>query len=64
MIVVPNGFGIRQGDHFYITEDGPSWFTQPSNFVGQPFLSVVSQLNKKPGVLKPGCQARSSPDKE
>ena len=37
MIVVPNEFGIRLEDHFYITEDGPCWFTQPSNAIDEPF---------------------------
>lgn len=30
MIVVPNEFGVRLEDHFYMTEDGPVWFTEPS----------------------------------
>ncbi|NDV92339.1 M24 family metallopeptidase [Alteromonas sp. 345S023] len=30
MIVVPNEFGIRLEDHFYMTNDGPVWFTEPS----------------------------------
>ncbi len=29
MIVVPGKFGIRLEDHFYITETGASWFTEP-----------------------------------
>ncbi len=37
MIVVPNEFGIRLEDHFYITEDGPRWFTQPSKSIDEPF---------------------------
>ena len=33
MIVVPNEFGIRLEDHFYMTEDGPVWFTEPSESI-------------------------------
>jgi Xaa-Pro aminopeptidase len=33
MIVVPNEFGIRLEDHFYMTEDGPVWFTEPSSAI-------------------------------
>ncbi|WP_260928106.1 M24 family metallopeptidase [Novosphingobium sp. 9] len=29
MIVVPDRFGVRLEDHFYMTGDGPRWFTQP-----------------------------------
>ena len=29
MIVVPDKFGIRLEDHFYITEAGAAWFTEP-----------------------------------
>jgi len=29
MIVVPDRFGIRLEDHFYMTETGPRWFTPP-----------------------------------
>jgi Xaa-Pro dipeptidase len=37
MICVPGEFGIRLEDHFYMTEDGPRWFTQPSKSVDDPF---------------------------
>ena len=30
-------FGVRLEDHFYMTEDGPKWFTQPSRSVDDPF---------------------------
>ncbi|WP_230481209.1 M24 family metallopeptidase [Sphingomonas sp. Leaf21] len=29
MIVVPDRFGVRLEDHFYVTETGAAWFTQP-----------------------------------
>ena len=29
MIVVPDRFGVRLEDHFYMTETGPRWFTEP-----------------------------------
>ncbi len=37
MIVVPGEFGIRLEDHFYVTENGPVWFTQPSKSITEPF---------------------------
>lgn len=37
MICVPGEFGIRLEDHFYMTEDGPRWFTQPAHSLDDPF---------------------------
>mgnify|MGYP003632425138 FL=1 len=37
MICVPGGFGIRLEDHFYMTADGPRWFTEPSKSIEDPF---------------------------
>lgn len=37
MICVPGEFGIRLEDHFYMTEDGPRWFTEPSKSIDDPF---------------------------
>ncbi|WP_276307866.1 M24 family metallopeptidase [Alteromonas flava] len=37
MIVVPDQFGIRLEDHFYITTQGPRWFTEPSHSIDDPF---------------------------
>ncbi|MCW6537380.1 M24 family metallopeptidase [Sphingomonas lycopersici] len=37
MIVVPDSFGVRLEDHFYMTEAGPRWFTQPSPSIDRPF---------------------------
>ncbi|WP_338518697.1 M24 family metallopeptidase [Alteromonas gracilis] len=37
MIVVPNEFGIRLEDHFYMTNEGPKWFTEPSQEIDVPF---------------------------
>lgn len=37
MIVVPDRFGIRLEDHFYVTESGAEWFTQPSPSIDAPF---------------------------
>ncbi|TBU82651.1 X-Pro dipeptidase [Pseudomonas daroniae] len=37
MICVPGEFGIRLEDHFYMTANGPRWFTQPSHSVDDPF---------------------------
>jgi Xaa-Pro dipeptidase len=37
MLVIPNEFGVRLEDHFYMTENGPQWFTQPSHSIDDPF---------------------------
>lgn len=37
MIVVPGRFGIRLEDHFYMTDSGPKWFTEPQQDLYQPF---------------------------
>ncbi|WP_395408515.1 M24 family metallopeptidase [Pseudoduganella sp. UC29_106] len=37
MICVPGEFGIRHEDHFYMTESGPRWFTQPAHSIDDPF---------------------------
>lgn len=37
MIVIPDAFGIRLEDHFYVTEDGAAWFTEPQPSLDEPF---------------------------
>ncbi|MEL7500466.1 MAG: Xaa-Pro peptidase family protein [Planctomycetota bacterium] len=37
MLVLPGEFGVRLEDHFYMTENGPEWFTEPSKSVDDPF---------------------------
>lgn len=37
MLVFPDEFGIRLEDHFYMTEQGPTWFTEPSYSLDDPF---------------------------
>lgn len=37
MLVIPGEFGIRLEDHFYMTQSGPKWFTQPSYSIDDPF---------------------------
>ncbi|MFT5674275.1 MAG: Xaa-Pro dipeptidase [Paraglaciecola sp.] len=37
MLVMPDEFGVRLEDHFYMTDDGPKWFTQPSHSIDDPF---------------------------
>lgn len=37
MICVPGEFGIRLEDHFYMSEHGPRWFTEPSYSIDDPF---------------------------
>ena len=39
MLVIPDEFGIRLEDHFYMTDNGPRWFTQPSDSIDNPFGS-------------------------
>jgi len=37
MLVIPDEFGIRLEDHFYMSEQGPVWFTEPSHSIDDPF---------------------------
>ncbi len=37
MICLPGEFGVRLEDHFYMTEQGPRWFTEPAYSVDDPF---------------------------
>jgi Xaa-Pro aminopeptidase len=37
MICVPGEFGVRLEDHFYMSAEGPRWFTQPSHAIDDPF---------------------------
>ncbi|UWY27378.1 Xaa-Pro peptidase family protein [Flavobacterium sp. TR2] len=37
MICMPGQFGIRHEDHFYMTADGPKWFTEPMLSIDNPF---------------------------
>ena len=37
MLVVPEQFGLRLEDHFYVTETGPKWFTEPAHSIDNPF---------------------------
>ncbi len=41
MIVLPTEFGIRLEDHFYMTERGPRWFTEPQASIEDPFAGVA-----------------------
>jgi Xaa-Pro dipeptidase len=36
MLVVPGEFGVRLEDHFYMTDSGPKWFTEPSESIENP----------------------------
>ena len=36
MIVVPGQYGIRLEDHFYMTDTGAKWFTEPQKSLYQP----------------------------
>ena len=35
--VVPGRFGIRLEDHFYVTDAGAAWFTEPQPSIDRPF---------------------------
>jgi Xaa-Pro dipeptidase len=37
MIVIPETFGVRLEDHFYVTAEGAAWFTEPQPSLDQPF---------------------------
>ncbi|WP_337879288.1 Xaa-Pro peptidase family protein [Rheinheimera sp.] len=37
MICLPGHFGVRLEDHFYMTAQGPRWFTEPAHSIEQPF---------------------------
>lgn len=37
MICLPGEFGMRHEDHFYMTESGPRWFTEPMPSIDDPF---------------------------
>ena len=37
MLVLPGKFGVRLEDHFYMGEQGPIWFTEPSYSIDDPF---------------------------
>ena len=43
MIVIEGEFGVRLEDHFYMTAQGPRWFTEPSVAVDQPFSNPVQR---------------------
>ncbi|WP_394494032.1 M24 family metallopeptidase [Shewanella sp. ENK2] len=37
MLCVPGEFGVRHEDHFYMTEKGAVWFTEPAKSIDDPF---------------------------
>ncbi len=37
MLVLPNEFGVRLEDHFFMTDTGAKWFTEPSYSIDDPF---------------------------
>jgi Xaa-Pro dipeptidase len=41
MICIPGEFGIRHEDHFYMTDSGPKWFTEPAHSIDDPFGATV-----------------------
>ncbi|MDN3651256.1 Xaa-Pro peptidase family protein [Thalassotalea ponticola] len=41
MLCIPGEFGVRLEDHFYMTDDGPKWFTEPAHSVDDPFAYMT-----------------------
>lgn len=37
MLVIPDQFGVRLEDHFFMTPNGPEWLTEPSHSIDDPF---------------------------
>ena len=37
MLCLYGEFGVRLEDHFYMTDEGPRWFTKPSHSIDDPF---------------------------
>jgi len=44
MLCIPGKFGVRLEDHFYMTEHGAKWFTQPSHSIDDPFGLEASSV--------------------
>jgi len=40
MIVAPGRFGVRHEDHFYMSDEGPRWFTEPAASLDAPFANA------------------------
>ena len=40
MVVIPGRFGVRHEDHFYMTANGPRWFTEPAHSLDEPFKNA------------------------
>lgn len=43
MICIYGEFGVRLEDHFYMTESGPKWFTEPAYSIDDPFGSNITE---------------------
>ena len=41
MVIDPENFGVRLEDHFYMSEHGARWFTQPSRSLDDPFNLIL-----------------------
>lgn len=44
MICIYGAFGVRLEDHFYMSETGPVWFTQPAHSIDRPFPDEQGSL--------------------
>lgn len=44
MICIYGEFGVRLEDHIYMAQDGPRWFTKPSESIERPFADEVGAL--------------------
>ena len=47
MICIPGEFGIRHADHFYMTQQGPKWFTEPAHSIDDPF-GLAQKIRQAP----------------
>lgn len=45
MICIYGEFGVRLEDHFYVTPDGPRWFTTPCPRVDDPFATAGDSVS-------------------
>lgn len=62
MICIYGKFGVRLKDHFYMSEDGPGWFTEPSPSIDDPFgYEVQGRGPNQFDGAKPNCGASTMP---
>jgi Xaa-Pro dipeptidase len=52
MLCLYGEFGVRLEDHFYMTETGPKWFTEPAHSIDDPFGYQVQTTLPNTSELK------------